>query len=82
VGLGFEGFWCFVGFGVLRFLFGVFSCSCGGPQGLGWGFRCGCCFGFLRVCAFFLFSLSRCSFCILSVYLGAPHACFLIKFDL
>jgi hypothetical protein len=36
--------------------FEVFSCSCGGPQGLGWGFRCGCCFGFLRVCAFLLYT--------------------------
>jgi hypothetical protein len=34
------------------------------------------------VCAFFLFSPFRCSFCILSVNLGTPYACFLIKFDL
>jgi hypothetical protein len=64
---------------VLGCIVGVFSCSCGGSRGGGGGFVVGFDLGF---CAFFLFSLLRCSFCILPVYLGALHACFLIKFDL
>jgi hypothetical protein len=72
-----EGYVCFLRFRVV--FRGVFLC-------LWWvsrvrvGLCCGCCFGFWWVSCFF-FLLSWCSFCILSVYLGAPHA-FLIKFDL
>jgi hypothetical protein len=34
----------------------------------------GCCFGLLCVVISFSFSFSWCSFCILLMYLGTPHA--------
>lgn len=67
----------FYGLSVLLFLrnIDVIAFKC-------WCTRCGCCLGFLWVCALFLFSLSKCSFRILHMYLGASYAFFLIKFDL
>jgi uncharacterized membrane protein len=53
-----------------------------GLKGKGGGFVVGVVLGFCGSCAFFFFSLSRCSFCILPVYLGAPHAFFFLKFDI
>jgi len=46
------------------------------------GFCCGHYSGFCGSLFPFCFPLSRCSLSILLVYLGEPHAFFIIKFDL
>jgi hypothetical protein len=57
-------------------LLGVFSYGCGGSKGKGEGFDVGVVLIFCGSLFSFYFLLSWCSFCILHVYLKAPHVFF------